>query len=134
MLQDKVEVMALENHWIGYLLVCVVCLSVFAQAQAESYREATIVRVEQLPDTGSAAGTDAPLKSAVHDYNVSIQVGDTLYVCLYHAHNGQESSWLQGLQGKDGQVRVKGKVMYVKRATGKDEKATIVNTTKASEP
>jgi hypothetical protein len=126
--------MALKNCWIGYLLVWVVCLSAFAQSQAQSYQAATIVKVDQLPDTGSAGGTDAPLKSTVHDYNVSIQVGDTLYVCRYHAHNSQESSWLQALQGKEGQVRVKGMVMYVKRATGKDEKATIVNTTKASQP
>jgi hypothetical protein len=126
--------MALKTYWIGYLLVCVVCLPAFTQSQAQSYQAATIVKVEQLPDTGSTRGTDAPMKSAVHDYNASMQVGDTVYVCHYHAHNGQESSWLQGLEGKDAQVRIKGKVMYVKRATGKDEKATIVNTTKASQP
>ena len=124
----------LKNYWIGYLLVCVVCLPAFTQSQAQSYLAGTMVKVEQLPDKGAAGGTDAPMKSAVHDYNASIQVSDILYVCRYHSHSDQESSWIQLLQGKDVQVRVKGKVMYIKRAAGKDEKAAIINTTKASQP
>jgi hypothetical protein len=121
--------MAFKTCSIGYLLLCVVCLSAFSQSQAQSYEAGTLMKVDQLPDTGSAGGTDASLKSAVHDYNISIQVGDTLYVCRYHAPSGQETSWLQG---KDVEVRVKGKVMYVKRPTGKDAKATIINSAKAS--
>jgi hypothetical protein len=73
----------------------------------------------------------APLKTDVLDHDVSIQVGDTVYVCSYHAQSGQELSWLQG---KDVQVRIKGKVIYVKRPSKKDAQARIVRTTKADQP
>jgi phospholipase C len=88
--------MALKNYWIGYLLVCVVCLSAFAQSQAQSYQAATIVKVEQLPDAGSAGGRDAPLKSAVHDYNVSIQVGDLASLNGVGAASGGSTSQSAG--------------------------------------
>ena len=119
----------MKIEWIGCLLVCVLCLPVFAQSQAEPYQAGKIVAIEKLPEQGSGAGTDdAAEKGRTQDYDISIQVAGTVYVCRYHADSGEDLSWLQD---KEKQVRVKGKVMYMKTATGKDAKAVIVRTTKA---
>ena len=114
--------------WIGCLLVCVLCLPVFAQSQAEPYQAGKIVAVEKLPEQGGGGGTDAAEKAGTQDYDISIQVAGTVYICRYHAESGEDLSWLQD---KEKQVRIKGKVMYMKRATGKDAKAAIIRTTKA---
>lgn len=110
--------------------VCAVWMPLFAQSQTDQYQPGKIIEVDKLPVKGSTGGTDAPLKTGVLDHDVSIQVGDTVYVCRYHAHSAQELSWLRD---KDVQVRIKGKVMYVKGAAGKDAKASIVSTTKAGQ-
>jgi hypothetical protein len=113
-------------------------LPIFAQQQADSYQAAKIVAVDRISDhhhpaSGHQTGspTDAPLAANVETYNVSIQVGETLYVCRYQTHSGQEMSWLRD---KDVRVRVNGKTMYVKTATGEDAKATILQNEKAAQP
>jgi hypothetical protein len=58
-------------------------------------------------------------------------VADTVYVCRYSSHSDQDLSWAKG---KEGQVRIEGKTMYVKRATGKEARAPIVPTSKATTP
>jgi hypothetical protein len=121
--------MTVKGLWIGCFVICAVAVPIFAQPQADSYQVGKIVAVDRLPDHHpagghqTAGGTDAQLAANAQNYNVSIQVGDTVYVCRYQAHSGQEMSWLQD---KDVQVRVDGKAMYVKRATGEDAKATIL--------
>jgi hypothetical protein len=69
--------------------------------------------------------------SQVDKYEISIQVGDTVYVCRYLSHSDEDLSWTKG---KEGQVRVKGKTMYVKKVTGQEAQATILRTTKAPTP
>lgn len=113
---------------IGLLLACAVLLGL-AQSNSDSYQSGTIVSVDNLPVHASDAGTDARLKPNVADHDVSIQVGDTVYVCRYHSLSDVDLSWLRN---KNVQVKIKGKVMCVKRATGKDIEAQIVSTTKAT--
>lgn len=127
----------MKKFWIGCFAICVIALIVSAQQQANSYQAGKIVAVDKFSDHHSAGGhqtggaTDAPLPANVQTYNVSIQVGDTVYVCRYQAHSGQEMSWLQA---KDVQVRLSGKTMYVKTATGEDAKAIILQNEKAAQP
>ena len=116
---------------IGCLLACAVCLPAFAQSKTEQYQTGQIISVDNLPRNSSVGGTDAPLKTDVLDHDVSIQVGDTVYICRYHAHSSQELSWLQG---KQVQVRIKGKAMYVRSTAGMNAKVSIVRTTKADQP
>ena len=111
---------------LGCLLTCIVCSPVFCQSQTEQYQAGKIVSIDQHPVEANQGGTDAPLKPGVLDHDVSIQVGETIYACRYHAQSDHELSWLKD---RDVQVRVKGKVMYVKGAVGKDAKARIVGTT-----
>jgi hypothetical protein len=69
--------------------------------------------------------------SQVDKYEISIQVGDTVYVCRYQSRSDEDLSWIQG---KEAQVRIKGKTMYVKKVTGKEAEATILRTAKAPTP
>ena len=60
-----------------------------------------------------------------------MQVNDTVYLVRYQAQGDQDLSWIQG---KDVQVRVSGKKMYVKRASGDNARAGILNRAKATTP
>ena len=126
----------MKSIWVGCLLICAIALTISAYPQADAYQPGKIVGLGKLSDdqgpNGHHAGaTDAPLTADVQIYNVSIQVGDIVYVCRYQAHSGQEMSWLQD---KDVQVRVDGKIMYVKTATGKDARATILQSNSGDQP
>jgi len=121
----------MKKYWLGYLLAFVVCVTVLAPAQSTGYEAGKIVKVEREPDTAGSGGTDAPSTSATATYKISVQVNDTVYLVRYQAQGGQDLSWIQG---KDVQVRVSGKKMYVKRASGADAKAGIISKAKASTP
>src|SRR5882672_11114202 len=110
--------------WLTVVLVCVVFTLVGAQSQ--QYQDGKIIAVKKLSSEAGAGHTDAPTGSSVEDYEISIQVGDTVYVCRYQSHSDQDLSWTQG---KEGQVKIKGKRMYVKRASGSDAQATILRKT-----
>ena len=79
----------------------------------------------------AAGGTDATLKPETATYKISVQVNDTVYVVRYQAQGDQDLSWIQG---KDVQVKVAGKKMYVKRVSGKDAKGSILSSSKATTP
>jgi hypothetical protein len=120
----------MKTFWLGCLLVCVVCLP--AYTQSAGYEAGKIVNVERLPGTGGGGGgTDAALKPETATYKISVQVSDTVYIVRYQAQGDQDLSWIQG---KDVQVKVAGKKMYVKRVTGRDAKGSILSTTKAGTP
>jgi len=122
----------MKHVWLGLIVVQLVCLSVFAQSTGTQYVKGKIVSVEKVEKQGATSGgTDAPVASQVDNYNISIQVADTVYVCRYAAHSEQDLTWTRG---KEGDVRIKGKTMYVRTATGKEAKASILRTTKAPTP
>ena len=122
----------MKKFWLGCLLICVVCLPLLAQSQNTGYQAGKIINVEKLPGTGAGGGgTDAPVKPETATYKISVQVNDTVYLVRYQAQGDQDLSWIQG---KDVQVKVAGKKMYVKRASRKDAKGSILSTTKASTP
>jgi hypothetical protein len=121
----------MKKAWLAVSLVCAVCLPVIAHSQTPQYQDGKIIAVKKLPSHDSAGHTDTPMASEVDDYEISIQVGDTVYVCRYVAHSDQDLSWTHG---KEGKVRIKGKTMYVKRATGRETQASILRRTKVSTP
>jgi len=55
-----------------------------------------------------------------------VQLDDKIYVCQYKAE--WDLSWVEG---KDVQARVKGKMIYVKKANGKEAKGSILSTAAA---
>jgi hypothetical protein len=121
----------MKKVWLAAVLVYAACIPAVALSQTTQYQDGKIIAVKKLPVHAAAGGTDAPAASEVEEYDISIQVGDTVYVCRYVSHSDQDLSWTRG---KEGHVRIKGKTMYVQRVTGKEVKASIVRTTRASPP
>lgn len=113
---------------LGFLLACTVWAPLFGQSNNDSYQNGTIVSVDSVP-VQSGGGTDVQLTANAADHDVSIQVGNTVYLCRYHSVSDQDLSWLRN---KAVHVKIQGKVMYVKRVTGKDAKARIVSSSKAA--
>ena len=122
----------MTKFWLGCLLVFVVGVTALVQSQDAGYQAGKIMNVERLQSTGGGGGgTDATLKPETATYKISVQVNDTVYVVRYQAQGDQDLSWIQG---KDVQVKVTGKKMYVKRVSGKDAKGSILSSSKASTP
>jgi hypothetical protein len=118
----------MKNLWFTVALVGAACILAGAQSSTKQYQDGTIIAVEKQAGPASTGGTDAPTASSVDEYNISIQVGDTLYVVRYKSHSDQDLSWTKG---KDVQVRTSGSAIYVKKANGKEAKGSILKTTKA---
>ncbi|MGC2193372.1 MAG: hypothetical protein WA628_01765 [Terriglobales bacterium] len=98
---------------------------------AHEYQVGKIVKVERRQSRGPSGGTDAPLTSEVVPYRISIRLGDNIYVCGYQTGPERDLSWTEG---KDVEARVSGKVMYVKKANGKEAKGSILSTAPAANP
>ena len=99
-------------------------------AQSPDFGTGMIVAVEAIPGASAAdsGGGDAPLASDVNRYNLSIQLGDSVYVCRAKTPSAIDLSWVKG---KEVPAKVKGNMMYIKRANGKTTKLSIIKTTKA---
>jgi hypothetical protein len=119
----------MKTFWLGCLLLCVVCLPAFAQSAG--YEAGKIVNVEKVGTSGGPGGTDTALKPETATYKLSVQVNDTVYMVRYQAQGDQDLSWIQG---KDVQVKINGKKMYVKRVNGRDAKGSILSSSKAGAP
>ena len=124
----------MKNRAIAYFLtLTVTCVVVaYAQTSDSDFQKGKVVAVEKLSSTGgqaSTGGTDAPSTPQVDRYNLSIQVGDTIYVCRARIQPESSFSWPEG---KEVDVKISGKTMYVKRSTGKITKFSIVSSKKAS--
>jgi len=118
----------MKNLWFTVALVGAACILAGAQSSTTQYQDGKIIAVEKQAGPASTGGTDAPVASSADEYKISIQVGDTIYICRYMSHSDQDLSWTKG---KDVQVRIGGSAIYVKKANGKDAKGSILKTTKA---
>ena len=121
----------MKNVWLSLVLVCLVAFPALAKSQQDDYQQGKIISIEKLPPAAPYQGdiTQAPLKASVTRYNVSTQVGDTVYVYQYKTESGEVVPWEEG-QTQD--VRVKGNVMHVKRADGEDDHYSILSRVKAN--
>jgi hypothetical protein len=121
----------MRAHVVLAVLLCLILLSaVGLSAAAHEYQAGKIVKVEKHASHTPSGGTDAPSQAKVATYDISIQIGDKVYVCRYQA-DPELVSWVEG---KDVQARVSGRVMYVKKANGKEAKGSIVSTAPAGNP
>ena len=127
--QEGFQEESMKTPPLRSLLAVIVCVSATALAQLSDFQTATIVDVETLSpeSTPSSGGTDAPVASDVNRYNLSIQLGDSIYVCRVKSSSAYDLNWAKG---KEVPAKVKGKLMYVKRADGRVVKLSILKTTK----
>lgn len=117
--------------WLSLCLAAIsVCGSATTFAQSCDFQTATIVDVQTLsPQTSpSSGGTDAPLTADVNRYNLSVKLGDSVYVCRAKTQGAYDLTWAKG---KEVPAKVKGSVMYIKRDSGKVTRLSIVRTMKA---
>jgi hypothetical protein len=108
-----------------------ILLSAVGFAVAHAYQAGKIVKVEKQASHAPSGGTDAPAKAEVATYRISIRLGDKVYVCRYQTDPENDISWIEG---KDVEARVSGKAMYVKKATGKEAKGSILSIVPAGNP
>ena len=121
----------MKNVWLSLALVCLAAFPTVAQSQQDDYQQGKIISIQKLPPAAPYEGdvTQEPLKASVTRYNVSTQVGNTVYVYQYKVESGEGVPWEPG---ETQQVRVKGNVMHVKRATGEDGHYSIVSRANAN--
>ena len=121
----------MKNLCLSLVLMSVMAFPALAQSQRDDYQQGKIISIQKLPPAAPYEGdaTQAPLKASVTRYNVSTQVGDTVYVYQYKVESGEVVPWEPG---QTQEVRVKGNVIHVKRATGEDGHYTILSRAKAN--
>jgi len=115
----------------GFVLAFVVpslFCTVLAQAQDNEYQTAKIVAVEQISADNAASGTDAPMTPNVSRFNLSVELGEQVYLCRVKTISDFDLNWANG---REVQARTKNKVMYLKRPNGKVLRLSIVGTKKA---
>ena len=79
-------------------------------------------------DPSAGSGTDAPAGSDVYRWDVSVQIGDTVYKARWKRYDPSSLGWIKG---KEVQVRTKGNVLYLKKDDGTVVRGSIVGKTKA---
>jgi hypothetical protein len=121
----------MKNACLSLVLVCLAALPAIAQSPQDDYQQGKIISIKKLPPAAPYEGdaTQAPLKASVSRYNVSTQVGDTVYVYQYKTESGEVVPWEPG---QTQPVRVEGNVIHVKRATGEDGHYSIISRAKAN--
>jgi hypothetical protein len=121
----------MKNVWLSLALVCLVAFPAIAQSQQDDYQQGKIISIQKLSPAAPYQGdiTQAPLKASVTRYNVSTQVGDTVYVYQYKTESGEVVPWEPG---QTQEVRVKGNLIHVKRTNGEDSHYSIISKTKAN--
>ncbi len=117
----------MNRRSFDFLLLLFALLSSFGIAdEAKIYQSGTIVSVERQepenPYIGEAA--DAPLRSDVWAYRVSVQIGRMVYVGHYEvATNYVPGTWTRG---HPVEVRIEKKQMYLRTPGGEEVKMQIV--------
>src|SRR4051794_10340845 len=101
----------MKNVCLSLVLMSVMAFPALAQSQRDDYQQGKIISIQKLPPAAPYEGdaTQAPLKASVTRYNVSTQVGDTVYVYQYKVESGEVVPWVPG---QTQQVRVKSNVMH----------------------
>src|SRR5262249_9608411 len=113
------------------LLSSILCAPAFGKKQNTEFQKGHILKLERLPGQPTpkgAASSDAPLDPEVYRYNVFIQLGDTVYTTRLDTQNPCDTEYSPG---SEVQARAGKSVMYLKRASGKVEEASIVGEKKA---
>ena len=107
------------------MVVLLICIAAVSFAQDTDFQTGKIVSVETIDSSAHTGGTDAPTAVNRQKHNLSIELGGTIYVCRVETSKDYDLGWAQG---REVQVRVKGKTMDVKRENGKVVKLSILST------
>ena len=107
------------------IVALLICSAAVSSAQNTDFQTGKIVSVETIDSSAHKGGTDAATAANLQKHNVTIELGGTIYVCRAEEMKDFDLGFAQG---KEVQVRVKGKAMIVKRQNGKVVKLSILST------
>src|SRR5262249_22335586 len=113
------------------LLSSTLCAPAFCEKQTAAFQKGQILTLERLPgeeNSNRAGSSDDPLDSEVYRYDLFIQLGDMVYIIRLDTHDQCDTEYSPG---SEVEARAGKKVMYLKRASGKVEEASVVGKRKA---
>ena len=110
------------------MVALLISTAAVSSAQSTDFQTGKIVSVETIDSSAPTGGTDAPTGANRQKHKLSIEVGGTIYVCRVDTNKDYDLGWAQG---REVQVRVKGKTMDVKRENGKVVKLSVLSTKKS---
>ena len=113
------------------LLSSIICVPAFGEKRKADFQKGQILRLEKLsgqPNPNGSAPSDTPLDPAVYRYNVFIQIGDTVYTARLDTNDPCDTEFSAG---SEVQAQVSNRIVYLKRASGNVEEASIVSRKKA---
>jgi hypothetical protein len=98
-----------------------------AQTPAPTYQQATILDIQsKTAHSAVHKATDAPAPTDQASYDITIQIGDTVYVGLYqHASDFVPSNWQVG-KPVDARVGPRKHRIYLKDVSGKEVALPII--------
>lgn len=126
------------KYMLTALLALTLCIPAFSKEQKTDFQTGKIVQVEKLPGGAkpvpappgysSPDPSDAQEGASTSGYDVSIQVGDTIYTCRLKSYdpNGTEFA-----VGSDVEARASKRILYLKHSSGDVEEARIISKKKA---
>ena len=113
------------------LLSSIICIPAFGEKRKADFQKGQILKLEKLsgqPTPNGSAPSDAPPDPGVYRYHVFIQLGDTVYTSRLDTYDPCDAEFLPG---SEVQARVSESIVYLKRASGNVEEASIVGKKKA---
>ena len=112
----------MKGRVVIVVLFCFTVLFLAHAADKADYQPGKIVSIQKKSEAAGPNNPDA-IKPSLATYDVVVETGGKQYTCVYQTHEALDPSWAEG---KEGEVRVAGKVMYIKKANGKAERLSIV--------
>jgi hypothetical protein len=115
----------MKSKFLLPMVALLISIAAVASAQTTDFQAGKIVSVESINSSAHTGGTDAPTAANRQKHNLSIELGGTTYVCRVETSKDYDLGWAEG---REVQVRVKGKTMDVKREDGRVVKLSILST------
>jgi hypothetical protein len=127
------------KYMLAILLASTLCIPAFSKEQKADFQAAKIINVERIPGRATVppsppgysnpgSPTEAQEGPSIDRFNVSVQVGDTIYTCRLKSYDPDNTDFTPGA---DVQARVTKNVVYLMRSTGDVEEAPILGKKKA---
>jgi hypothetical protein len=115
------------TKWGLLIWILILVAAASAQPKTKVYQAGTIISVQKQEVNGVSyrKATDAPGRSSVFNYDVSVQLTDVVLIGRYQsATDFVPSTWTKG---NAVEVSVHGHRMYLKGASGEDFELNIVS-------
>jgi len=122
------------KRWITALSV-LICLAAGARAVEKGYQAGKIVSIQRKVDTRILYYlVNTPVTEDDPYYEVSVEVGTTIYRGLYRPFHSRDTLPDEWKPGSEVELKIEGRHFYVKRPNGLEVDFAIAKRTTASPP